>query len=229
MSGTPRAQPDTTPSAPARRAAGSTAAHAARRPARLRRRDALHHHSLHFGPNMTPMVDVVMVILVFFMASAAFLGPEWFLPSLIAQPPAPASPASKAATSTDPFALAPVQKVITLTRRGAASPAGPSPPFSSSTAASAGGASVLASIDGAPAVPAAEALQSITALVAGPGGSAAAEKLEILLRPAGNVAWRDVIAFREGLKRGGVTRVGMGPAAADRAPAGAPDLDLPRR
>ena len=34
---------------------------------------------LHFGPNMTPMVDVVMVILIFFMASAAFMGDEWFL------------------------------------------------------------------------------------------------------------------------------------------------------
>jgi biopolymer transport protein ExbD len=31
------------------------------------------------GPNMTPMVDVVMVILIFFMASAALLGPEWFV------------------------------------------------------------------------------------------------------------------------------------------------------
>ncbi len=36
---------------------------------------------LHYGPNMTPMVDVVMVILVFFMASASVLGPEWFLRS----------------------------------------------------------------------------------------------------------------------------------------------------
>lgn len=45
----------------------------------FRRRDALYWHELHFGPNMTPMVDVVMVILVFFMASTAFLGPEWFL------------------------------------------------------------------------------------------------------------------------------------------------------
>lgn len=36
-----------------------------------------------FGPNMTPMVDVVMVILVFFMASAAFLGPEWFVKSVL--------------------------------------------------------------------------------------------------------------------------------------------------
>jgi biopolymer transport protein ExbD len=33
----------------------------------------------HAGPNMTPMVDVVMVILIFFMASTAILGPEWFI------------------------------------------------------------------------------------------------------------------------------------------------------
>lgn len=33
----------------------------------------------HFGPNMTPMVDVTLVILIFFMASTAFLGPEWFV------------------------------------------------------------------------------------------------------------------------------------------------------
>lgn len=45
----------------------------------MRRRNALALHELHYGPNMTPMVDVVMVILVFFMASAAVLGPEWFL------------------------------------------------------------------------------------------------------------------------------------------------------
>lgn len=35
---------------------------------------------------MTPMVDVVMVILVFFMVSAAFLGPEWLLGSLVPRP-----------------------------------------------------------------------------------------------------------------------------------------------
>lgn len=48
------------------------------RPA-FRKRNALAQHDMHYGPNMTPMVDVVMVILVFFMASAVFLGPEWFL------------------------------------------------------------------------------------------------------------------------------------------------------
>jgi len=45
----------------------------------FRKRNALHTWELHFGPNMTPMVDVVMVILVFFMASTAFIGPEWLL------------------------------------------------------------------------------------------------------------------------------------------------------
>ena len=45
----------------------------------FRRRNAMHQWRLHFGPNMTPMVDVVMVILVFFMASTAFIGPEWLL------------------------------------------------------------------------------------------------------------------------------------------------------
>jgi len=45
----------------------------------FRERGALAVHELHFGPNMTPMVDVVMVILIFFMASTALLGPEWFI------------------------------------------------------------------------------------------------------------------------------------------------------
>jgi len=36
------------------------------------------------GPNVTPMVDVVLVILIFFMASASIAGHEWFLESLVA-------------------------------------------------------------------------------------------------------------------------------------------------
>jgi biopolymer transport protein ExbD len=48
------------------------------------RRDALHRWSLQFGPNMTPMVDIVLVILIFFMAVAAFIGEEWFLNAGIA-------------------------------------------------------------------------------------------------------------------------------------------------
>jgi biopolymer transport protein ExbD len=45
----------------------------------FRNRGARAVYESHYGPNMTPMVDVVMVILIFFMASAALMGPEWFL------------------------------------------------------------------------------------------------------------------------------------------------------
>ena len=57
-----------------------------------RRRSALAMYEAHAGPNMTPMVDVVMVILIFVMASAAIRGPEWFLktnfPRSVASAPA---------------------------------------------------------------------------------------------------------------------------------------------
>lgn len=52
-----------------------------------RHRTSRETYDLHYGPNMTPMVDVVMVILVFFMASAAILGPTWFLRAAL--PPQP--------------------------------------------------------------------------------------------------------------------------------------------
>jgi len=61
----------------------------------FRRRHAGARAALHAGPNMTPMVDVVMVILVFFMASAAFVGPEWFLTAQAVSrtpPPIPTTP-----------------------------------------------------------------------------------------------------------------------------------------
>lgn len=58
----------------------------------FRDRSARAMHESHYGPNMTPMVDVVMVILIFFMASAAILGPEWFIKSSL--PVMAAAPAS---------------------------------------------------------------------------------------------------------------------------------------
>jgi biopolymer transport protein ExbD len=60
----------------------------------FRRRNAQALYETHVGPNMTPMVDVVMVILIFFMASTAFLGPEWFLKSYL--PTRTASPSAAA-------------------------------------------------------------------------------------------------------------------------------------
>lgn len=40
-------------------------------------------------PNMTPMVDVTLVILIFFMASATITGPEWFLRAALPEPTPP--------------------------------------------------------------------------------------------------------------------------------------------
>ncbi len=71
----------------------------------FRRRNALHQWHLHFGPNMTPMVDVVMVILVFFMASTAFIGPEWLLRMGLAEQAPPESAG---------FRLGPAELVVRL-------------------------------------------------------------------------------------------------------------------
>jgi biopolymer transport protein ExbD len=68
----------------------------------LRRRDALHNYTMHFGPNMTPMVDIVMVILIFFMATAAFMGSEWFLKAAI---PFEAGRGTSLNKSNDPLAI----------------------------------------------------------------------------------------------------------------------------
>jgi len=76
---------------------------------------------------MTPMVDVVMVILIFFMASASVLGPEWFLKTAL--------PRAQAAPLIDPTRQ-PVRLRIELRREG------PSP--------------TVASIDGGEAFPLAE-------------------------------------------------------------------------
>ncbi|HVU63312.1 MAG TPA: biopolymer transporter ExbD [Phycisphaerales bacterium] len=77
----------------------------------FRRRDALHNYSLHFGPNMTPMVDVVMVILIFFMAFAAFMGNEWFLRAAI---PFQAGRGHDSSKPNDPLAPPPTQLKVVL-------------------------------------------------------------------------------------------------------------------
>jgi len=41
---------------------------------RFRRRDARTTWEMHYGPSMTPMCDVVLVILVYFMASTSLAG-----------------------------------------------------------------------------------------------------------------------------------------------------------
>jgi biopolymer transport protein ExbD len=45
------------------------------------RRGILKHTQVHVGPNMTPMVDIVMCILIFFMLGTTLAVPELFLKS----------------------------------------------------------------------------------------------------------------------------------------------------
>jgi biopolymer transport protein ExbD len=60
-----------------------------------------------FGPNMTPMVDVVMVILIFFMAGSSLLGPEWFLGAKVEEetPLAQGDRPDEQTPEDDPFQL----------------------------------------------------------------------------------------------------------------------------
>ena len=69
------------------------------------------HSAHHVGPNMTPMVDVVMVILIFFMLGSSFTSPVWYLTN---NTPAIRGGFSDVKTSKFP----PVKLIIKLDRRG---------------------------------------------------------------------------------------------------------------
>lgn len=158
----------------------------------LRRRAARDLSSMHFGPNMTPMVDVVMVILVFFMVSAAFLGPEWLLGGLVPKPATsqggPGGPSSQPGAGVpsagDPLATAPVRFVITLRRV----------PTDGDVRASGAGVTDV-SIDGV--------MEALAARV-GP----AADQVEVLIKADAGVAWSAVVRVHELAQRIGVKRVG---------------------
>lgn len=57
----------------------------------LRARTALGVREGQLLPSMTPMVDVVLVILIFFMAATVIGGREWLLDAARAEAPAPGS------------------------------------------------------------------------------------------------------------------------------------------
>lgn len=153
-----------------------------RRSGRFERRDALHGWTLHFGPNMTPMVDVVMVILIFFMASAAFFGSEWFLRAAI---PPEQSGRGAAAARRDPMELPPVRLTVNL---------------------DVSDGKVIATFLEITKGGLDEVVKRIEAMPAGPE----TEKLEVLVRATGSVPYRDVIRVHEALERAGIKKVGLG-------------------
>lgn len=157
----------------------------------FRRRRAVDVASLHFGPNMTPMVDVVMVILVFFMVSAAFLGPEWLLGSLVPRP-APTAGSGNTAQGpgqgpkdNDPLSTAPVRFTIDLRL--------PAP-----------GLAAVATGAGLTDAPIEQVVEALKAKV----GERSMTNVEVLLRPGQGVPWGAVVRTHELCTKAGFVRVG---------------------
>lgn len=148
----------------------------------FRRRSALHSWELHFGPNMTPMVDVVMVILIFFMASATFAGAEWFIRTAIPRP-APDQPPKD--TAGDPFKLPPARFELTLTRGE-----------DGRTVATAQG------FDPAP-------MSDLPARLADLARGATADDIVLVIRAAPDVPYNDVIRAHDAATAAGISKVGL--------------------
>jgi biopolymer transport protein ExbD len=146
----------------------------------LRRRDALHVWELHYGPNMTPMVDVVMVILIFYMAAASFVGPEWFLNALVPQRHQPRADASGG------LVLPPARFTVRLAMDGAGR-----------TSASGLG---LAGVG----------LDAMSNRIAALTGDVGADEIMIEIIPAPDVPYQDVIRVHDACERAGVDRVSLG-------------------
>lgn len=149
----------------------------------FRRRSALHAHSLHFGPNMTPMVDVVMVILIFFMASAAFLGNEWFLRAAI---PFEAGRGKSTTKPNDPLALPPVRLEILMDVDGAGN--------------------TVVSFVKLQRVSMDQFLERVREMASEPQTA----QFEVLIKPTGRVPYRDVVRAHAACDQAGMVKVGYG-------------------
>lgn len=163
----------------------------------LRRRDALSLARAHSGPNMTPMVDVTMVILIFFMASTAILGPEIMLKAGVARESVAAAPAP--AASTSPFTLDAPDFTVHL-RAGAAG-----------TVVADGLGLVGASL--AEAQRALAALARDLGVTPSPERSAAAPPDDnaprIVIEAEAGVPWHAVVAVHDACLEAGLTRVSL--------------------
>jgi biopolymer transport protein ExbD len=134
---------------------------------------------------MTPMVDVVMVLLVFFMASAAFVGPEWFLRGLIPKRlEEAAGPNAGARSALADLPTRPIDIALGVGDEGRVTATG------------------MRLTGVAPE----EVLAALAKFVEGED----AGKIDVRLLPAANVPYREVVRFHEGLQRLRITRVGYG-------------------
>lgn len=132
-----------------------------------------------FGPNTTPMADVILVILIFFMAGVALVGPSWFMPAAIDSPgdePAPAE--------AEYLALPPATFTIRLTRSGDGvliSGIGPEP-----CSINQAGARILALTGGAPT-----------------------DDVIVSVAPDGDVPMQAVVDIHDACRAAGIRRIGL--------------------
>lgn len=136
------------------------------------------------GPNMTPMVDVVMVILIFFMAAMSFVGPEWFLKAAL---PVVRSEGEGDRRPADAFDLPPAIFTLRLARA----------PGGETRATGLG-------LEGATLDVAAARLRSMASELS-------REHVVLQLVPDPEVAYRDVVRLCDEARRAGVRGVGLGP------------------
>lgn len=142
----------------------------------FRQRSARAVYEAHQGPNMTPMVDVVMVILIFFMASTAIVGPEWFVRSSL--------PVVAPATANDPD-QPPTRLRIVLEK---------------------GGVARVALDDAEPrATPMFQVEDVLRQELAARGP----DRLIVLVEPAPDASYDDVVRVHEWCARLGISRVGL--------------------
>lgn len=126
------------------------------------------------------MVDVVLVILIFFMASTTFLGPEWLLRAALLRPATDAG-----ASDASGFILPPARFELTLT----------TDPAGSTRVRGLGLES--ATID--------HTLERLTEYAARLGP----ENLTIVVSPEASVPYRDVIRIHEACASLGIEGVGL--------------------
>lgn len=145
----------------------------------LRRRGALQVWQGRFGPNMTPMVDIVLVILIFFMAGTTLVSPEWFLRT-------ESFKRGRAPGEADPFELPPVWLTIALSL-------GPD------------GKSIYTGLGDAP-----HAIDTFAARIADFAKGTPTGRIIVVVSPASDVPYSDVITIHEACAAAGIERVGIG-------------------
>jgi len=147
----------------------------------FRRRNARQQYEERFGPNMTPMVDVVLVILIFFMAGTTFISREWFLRTESFR-------RGTATTRRDPLELPPVWLTISL-KRGE------------------DGNTLFTGLGTDPTT--GEDIGAFSARLGEFARATDKSKIVVVLAPAPDVPYRDVVAAHEACAAAGIERFGL--------------------